>query len=127
MAARCHLRPGVRRMKRLALALLLLAAPAAAAPFEPFFEGFRTAVERGDAAMIAAGTQIPFLFEGKALDAPAFRAAVPRLFDPPVRSCFARARVVPDGALRLIFCQGTIFVFAETAEGWRFTEIGVDD
>ena len=50
-----------------------------------------------------------------------------RLFDPAVRGCFAKGRVVPDGEVRLIFCQGTIFVFAETPGGWRFTEIGVDD
>ena len=127
MAARRHLRAGVRRMKRLALFLLLIAGPAAAAPFEPFFDSFRAAVVAGDAARITAATATPFLFEGQSLDARAFQAAVPRLFDPAVRSCFAKGRVVPDGEVRLIFCQGTIFVFAETPGGWRFTEIGVDD
>lgn len=127
MAPCRYLYAGVRRMKRLTFALLLFAVPAMAAPFEPFFAGFQAAVVAGDAAKITAATQTPFLLEGRSLDAGAFQAAVPGLFDPAVRSCFAKGRVVPDGEVRLVFCQGTIFVFAETPAGWRFTEIGVDD
>ncbi|WP_374387184.1 hypothetical protein [Sandaracinobacter sp.] len=114
-------------MKRAFLSLLLLAAPAAARDFEAFFAPFQRAVVAGDAAAIAAATRTPFLFQGRSLDTGGVRAAVPQLFDPAVRSCFAKARVVPDEEVRLVFCQGTIFVFAETADGWRFTEIGVDD
>lgn len=115
-------------MKRAAALLLALwAAPLAAADFAAFFEPFRAAVVKGDARAIAAKTRTPFLLEGRMLDAKAFEAAAPGLFDAPIRACFRTAPVVPEGPQRLVFCRGTIFVFAEDGAGWRFTEIGVDD
>lgn len=111
---------------RAALLLLLLAA-APADGFDGFWAEFRAAVAAGKPATIAGLTQTPFLFEGRQLDKSGFEAAAARLFDAPVRACFRQAKPVADGAVRMLFCRGSIFVFAPTKAGWRFTEIGVDD
>jgi hypothetical protein len=111
---------------RAAVALLLLGA-APVDGFEGFWVAFRPAAVAGDAKVLARLTRTPFLFEGTALDAKGFEGAVPRLFDVAVRACFKAPKLVADGAQKMLFCRGTIFVFAPTGAGWRFTEIGVDD
>ncbi|WP_181160123.1 hypothetical protein [Sandaracinobacter neustonicus] len=115
-------------MKRLALLLMLLPAQvqAQAASFEDFFGPFRAAVLAGDAKAIRAHTRLPFLFQGRMLDASGFEAAVPALFDPPTQACFRKPELVDYGGSRQIFCQGSIYIFADDG-GWKFIEIGVDD
>ncbi len=112
-------------MRALVALVLLGAAPPDG--FAGFWQDFRGAVVMGDAKSIAGATRTPFLFEGKSLDAGEFEAAAPRLFDKAIRACFRTATPVTEGDQRLLFCRGTIFVFARDGGQWRFTEIGVDD
>ncbi|WP_199554578.1 hypothetical protein [Sandaracinobacteroides hominis] len=117
-------------MKRALVPLVPLLALAIApiGDFEYFYGNFARAVVLGEAARIADLTRTPFLFEGRSLDRPSFEGAVPRLFDAPTRACFRTAKVVTQGTQKMVFCNGSIYVFAEISKGeWRFTEIGVDD
>lgn len=108
-------------MHRALLPLLALAI-APIGDFEFFYGNFSRAVVRGEAAHVAALTRTPFLFEGKKLDSQAFQAAVPRLFDAPMRDCLRSAKVVTAGARRQIACHGSRLVFEEVSRGdWRFT------
>ncbi len=108
--------------------LLMLAAIAPIGDFEFFYGNFSRAVVLGEMDKVTALTKTPFLLEGRQLDAKGFEAAAPSLFDKPMRECFRTAKVVTEGAQKMVFCRGTIFVFAEVRKGeWRFTEIGVDD
>lgn len=115
------------RIGLLAAAALLLSGAAPADDFTRFWTGFRAAVANGDAQAIAARTALPFLFGGRQLAGRDFVAAVPELFDAGVRACFRDQTPIADGEQRMLFCRGTIFLFAPTPDGWRFTEIGIDD
>lgn len=112
----------------LRLLLLLLAAPAAAAPdFQAFHAAFRAAVARNDAAAVAALTRLPFRFEGRLHGAEAFRLQVwPRLFDAPLRRCLAQAPALPEGQDRVVFCPPYALYFDARDGAWKLREFGVD-
>jgi len=85
------------------------------------------AAGRGDAATIKAMTRFPLMFAGAPLGADRFETLWMGLFNPLNRACLAKAKPVAEGEAMEAFCNGTIFLFARDAKGWRFTEIGADD
>lgn len=115
-------------MRRLAVLLLVLATPAAAADsFDPFWKDFQAAVAKRDFAAVADVTVLPFQLNNAWLDRAGFIRAAPGLFDAKIRRCLARATPSADGAYRQAFCHGTIFQFEQAGGRWRFGEIGADD
>jgi hypothetical protein len=121
-----------------ALAALLMVLPAqlraAPAPADTAFEAFATdwrrAVARGDAQAVAAATRLPFLFEGRALDAAGFsRQAWPALFTPALRRCWAHAKAVAEpgaAAERSLTCGAYTLHFDATGGAWRLREFSAD-
>lgn len=121
-----------------ALAVLLMvlpatlrAAPAAAdAGFEAFASDWRRAVARGDAQAVTAATRLPFLFEGRPLDAAGFnRQAWPALFTPALRRCWAQAKAVAEAgtpAERAITCGPYTLHFDAAGGAWRLREFSAD-
>jgi hypothetical protein len=109
----------------------LRAAPAAAGPgFEAFASDWRRAVARGDLQAVTATTRLPFLFEGRPLDAAGFgREAWPALFTPTLRRCWAQAPALAEPgapAERAITCGAYTLHFDATGGAWRLREFSAD-
>jgi hypothetical protein len=119
-----------RGARWVAVMVLALAPPGAAlagdAGFEEFLHAFRRALADDDLATLASLTQLPFLYEGRNLDAAGFERAVPELFTPEVRHCLAQARPVAEDDRLVIFCAPYGFYFGRTARGWRLIEFMAD-
>lgn len=118
---------------RLAAAALLLATAGAAGAddgFAAFHAGFRAAVARGDAQAVAALTRLPFLFEGRALDAAGFRREVwPALFAPALRRCWAQARALAEpgpGGDYSLHCAPYALHFDAAGGRWQLREFSAD-
>ena len=121
---------GTRRACRLAAALLALApgaAPVAGeATFDQYLQAFRRALAADDRVALASLTQLPFLYEGRGLDASGFRQAIPELFTPAVRRCLAQARPIAEDDRYVLFCSPYGFYFGRTADGYRLIEFMAD-
>ena len=95
--------------------------------FRLFWKQFSTAMRRGDAVAAQAMTQLPFMLDGQWVTAKGYSRLWNDLLDRPTRNCLARARTIADADQMVAYCSGNMFIFTQTADGWRFTEIGVDD
>lgn len=109
----------------------LRAAPASSgADFEAFAGDWRRAVARGDLAAVTARTQLPFLFEGRSLDAAGFgRQVWPALFTPALRRCWAQAPALAEpgaAAERSITCGPYTLHFDASGGAWRLREFSAD-
>lgn len=120
-----------------ALAALLMVVPAAvrAAPvaaepgagFAPWLAGWQRSVASGDAQAVAAAARLPFLFEGRPLDAAGFvRAVWPALFKPALRRCWAQARPVAEGQDQTLHCGPYTLYFSAGERGWALREFNAD-
>ena len=95
--------------------------------FASFWLKFKAAVASGDKEAVASMTELPFLYEGKELNKPAFVKAFGTIFDRRVQKCFPRAKPVKDGDYFAISCGEAIFMFKKVNGEYRFVEIGVND
>lgn len=121
---------GERRILRLAVEArpAAAAAPApASGDFAGFWARFSSAAARGDGAAIKAMTKFPFMLGGSNVTADRFDTLWAGLFTPFNRACLAKAKPIREGELMEVFCGEQIFLFAKAANGWRFSEIGVND
>jgi hypothetical protein len=123
-----------------ALAALLMVLPAqlraAPAPgstdtgFEAFAADWRRAVARADLPAVTAATRLPFLFEGRPLDAAGFgQQAWPALFTPTLRRCWARAPALAEPgarAGRALTCGAYTLHFDASGGAWRLREFSAD-
>jgi len=120
-----------------ALAALLMVVPAQvrAAPvadplmdaFSPWITAWQRDVARGDAQAVAATTRLPFLFEGRRLDAEGFvRAVWPALFKPALRRCWAQARPQAEGSDRTLHCGAYTLYFEAGQRGWALREFNAE-
>jgi hypothetical protein len=130
---------------RLALAATLLhlapayaQAPKKAPPelqkeFDVFIAKFRAALKANDSAAVAGMTKLPLETVDSARDAAQFRAKTYKQhFTAKTRACLQRSKAVydrpPDNSeYYAIFCDESIFMFAKTPDGFRFTDIGTND
>jgi hypothetical protein len=109
------------------------ASPAVQTEFNTFFRQFREALKANDAAATAALTRFPLYYDGDLRDAAHFQRSVfRRLFNARNRNCLQTARASYDrdgnGAdTYSAFCGEQMFVFTKGAEGFRFSDIGVND
>lgn len=113
------------------LAALAALAPVAAslasdAAFDEFLQAFRRALAVDDREALASLTQLPFLYEGRGLDAAGFRQAIPGLFTPAVRRCLAQAHPIAEDGRYVVFCPPYGFYFGRTADGYRLVEFMAD-
>lgn len=119
-----------RRMGRLVAALLALAPVArplaSEASFDEFLLAFRRALADDDHEALASLTQLPFLYEGRGLDAAGLRQAIPGLFTPTVRRCLAQARPIVEDDRYVVFCSPYGFYFGRIGDGYRLVEFMAD-
>ncbi len=120
----------VFRAPRLALALLLLAAPALAQTddFTGFWKAFAAAAAKNDRAAIEKMTKFPMLYDSKQVEAKDFGEAYKFLFSAKKRQCLAKAKPEKDNDGYVVFCGQTIFNFSKVADkGWQFSDWGDND
>ena len=109
------------------LALAPVAAPLASeASFDEFLREFGRALAADDREALTSLTQLPFLYEGRDLDAAGFRQAIPVLFTPAVRRCLAQARPIAEDGRYVAFCPPYGFYFGWTSDGYRLIEFMAD-
>jgi hypothetical protein len=100
--------------------------------YDLFISEFRKAMKANSSEAVAALTKLPFQGDPK-MDAAQFRKTMyGEVFTAKVRSCIQRGKGVYDldGEKNhnfFIFCGNQIFTFARTPEGFRFTDVGVND
>lgn len=121
MSRRTELIRSVLRLSVAALASLVLSAGAAGADPDPMLDAYlarlRAAAQSGDPNAFADLTRLPFLYDGRRRDRPAFLRIVPRLFTPAVRKCMAKAGAVAEGADRVIYCKPYSFYLRRDGGG----------
>jgi hypothetical protein len=98
----------------------------AADDFASFDARFRAAVIAQDRAAVASLTQLPFLFEGRALDRAAFERALPLLFAAAQRRCLAKAPAQAEGERQVVFCAPYAYYFGRAGGHYRFLEFAAD-
>ena len=120
------------RMWCIAAGLLLAAAGPAGADdgFAAFHATFRIAVARGEVQAMVALTRLPFLFEGRVLDAAGFRREVwPALFTPALRRCWVQARALTEPGQpgeRSLHCAPYALHFVADGGRWQLREFSAD-
>jgi hypothetical protein len=130
------------RILAAALVAAFVATPATAKPerapadvqkrYDQFITGFRAALKANDAAAVASMTAFPFYWNGMRDGAYFQKVVYPKAFPRKVRDCIARGRSFYDRYdtgkdAFTIFCGEQLFVFTGDADGFRFTDIGVND
>ena len=95
--------------------------------FRLFWKQFSSAMRRGDAVAAQAMTQLPFMLDGQLVTEKDYSRLWKDLLDRPTRRCLAKAPTVAYDVQLVAYCSGNMFIFTQTLDGWRFTEIGVDD
>lgn len=101
--------------------------------FDVFIAKFRAALKANDSAAVAGMTKLPFEHDSSVRDAAQFRAKTYKEdFTAKNRACLQRSKPVYDRAPNntdyySIFCGELIFLFAKTPDGFRFTDIGMND
>lgn len=95
--------------------------------FKPFWKKFSAAMRSGDTVAAQAMTQLPFMLDGQWVTAKDYSRLWNDLLDRPTRNCLTKARTVAYADQMVAYCSGNMFIFAQTANGWHFIEIGVDD
>jgi hypothetical protein len=96
------------------------------AGFDGFLQEFCRALTADDRKAVASLTQLPFLYEGRTLDAAGFQAVIPDLFTAAVRRCLAQARPIVEDGRHVIFCAPYGFYFGRTGDGYRLVEFMAD-
>ena len=78
---------------------------------------------------IAGMTKFPLAYEGKQLAEADFMRKCGVIFGEEVRKCFQNAKPVKadDRDSYSVFCGETIFVFEKGNDGYKFTDLGVND
>jgi hypothetical protein len=101
--------------------------------FDHFIVNFRKALKANDSAAVAVMTKLPFMGDKTYSDAAQFRAkAYPEFLPAKDRACIQRTKAVYDRDQEnndnyFIFCGERIFTFTRMPEGFRFTDVGVND
>ena len=115
------------------MCLLTLATTAPATPqgraVSPWLDGWQNAVARNDSQAVVAAVRLPFLFQGRPLDAAGFVAqAWPAMFSPALRRCWSRARPLIEGRELTLTCAPyTLYFEPGPAPGtWLLREFGAD-
>ncbi|MEJ0078089.1 MAG: hypothetical protein WDO17_22140 [Alphaproteobacteria bacterium] len=109
------------RRAALALTMLILLAPLAAAQgdgFVAFWKEFSAAAAKKDKDKIRALTQYPSPeFEQKSFD-----VVWKDIFPPRMLACLAKAKPERDDTTKdyVAFCRDTLYGFQRTPQGWRF-------
>lgn len=97
------------------------------ADFAAFLRTWRAAVERNDAAAVAAMAHTPFLFEGRGHDpAGVAKTVVPALLTPPVRRCLVVAPPVEEDGRYVLDCTPYLFYLERIDGRWRWVEFAAD-
>lgn len=113
----------------LACAATALGATPNDAPIRPWLDDWQRAVARADAPAVAASVRLPFLFEGRQLDASGFVGkAWPSIFSPALRHCWSRARPMAEGRDQTLNCAPyTLYFEPGEAPGiWLLREFSAD-
>ena len=117
-----------------ALILLLAVGPAGSAElkreegsFADFWIRFKGAVVKGDKEAIAVMTKLPF--GDKQLTKANFVKQCGEIFSAKVRQCFRNAKPVKADKRDSysVFCGESVFVFEKGKDGYKFTDVGVND
>ena len=95
--------------------------------FRLFWKQFSSAMRRGDAVAAQVMTQLPFILDGQWVTEKDYSRLWNDLLDRPTRRCLAKAPTIAYDVQLVAYCSGNMFIFTQTLDGWRFTEIGVDD
>jgi hypothetical protein len=100
--------------------------------YDRFITAFRAALKADDSAAVAELTLFPFYWD-EMRDAAYFRKTIyAKVFTRKARACIARGRglYARDGLGKdnfTIICGEDLFLFTGTPDGFRFSEVGVND
>ncbi len=94
--------------------------------FEAFLIRFRAALKSGRAADVATFLRVPFLYEGRQLDAAGVVTIVPGLFTPTVKRCLANVKTIAEEDRRVAFCRPYAFYFGRENGAYTLLEFAAD-
>ncbi len=100
--------------------------------YDGFIAEFRAAMKANDASAVTKLTKFPFYWN-EMRDAAYFEKSIyAKVFTSKTRRCLANAKGVyardPTGSDTFThFCGEQLFLFAKTPQGFRFSEVGVND
>ncbi len=102
------------------------------ASFDPFWQKFKIALQKGDKQTIVSMTKLPFLFDSKKLGKTEFLANYDKIFPKSISKCLGKEKPVKDIHESIVsysfFCDEEIYVMEKQKNGqYLFTDIGVND
>lgn len=95
--------------------------------FAAYWQKFRAAIEKKDAAAIADMSKIPFPWGSEKLDRAQFIKKQREIFAFSRKKDLAKAEITPEKSGYYVFVGEEILIFEKAGSGWKFADTGVND